>query len=839
MAHLIDVRDLSVAPFGPNASLQGLTGLEYEDDAFESGGFGSVHRILGVDGVPVAGLLLKVVQEPQNAAHAYATISLLHAKLRDRLGDGLTALYPELLGLPFLVFHARNAQAGPVVAMVMCDLVALGFADMGSDDWDSALYFRQVELVEKLHLAYQFARVFELLDEIGFVHADLKDRSLFLHVDRPQLALIDFDSGFHPKEQPAAATIGALSQWSGYRMRQWIKSGESPGRLDAQERSEEERWSLAAGLFEVLIGMPPYFFLQDGDEASIAAYLTDHDWPEASPDHPQVNPANLPYLAVVQELLRTLEEAGGGELVAAFKRTFKRGYFKPAVRPTAAEWKALLKSVLQDQLAAPALDSFVGDKSAISRQDEEVALRWMTRHHRVVFLNNEQQPFANAEALVKPGGSQEYRLLAVNDLGETTATWQVQEDRVEPVIHYLRVKGEIRQGQDTVELEWSTDHAVEVTLGPGVGSVPPKGTAVVPFLGTWDGELRAVGGFGQVVTTRLHLVRPVSRSWSRVALAALAVAMVLITFTWWVSNNGSSTRSSVAGVKQERVLSKPDGHSFISFEVLEGSRDLQVPVVLHFSGDTTFSLNIAPGGGMVSLPKRMSAVFVSAISADHVSTGQQVIDARQPQHVRIWMVRKEEPQQSRVPLSSGESEAVGRTPNAPKASDRAGTVTYYFDKNGDGVGGDRSIELPAGQQPPLNYVRTGGDLRDNEKLRLEFVNAPIYWLPSSCDGKPERVIELRVSSPAGTPLADHVVTLGGRVPLEWLASHKPTRESTGAYSIRTDGLGRVIFRFRPPSDHGGYTHGRLDVAVSGATAAMSVIEQLELNFCRDCDPCSL
>lgn len=505
MGRLRDIHSISTVPFGPNTPFAGAGEIDFEEQPINQGGFGAVYRILTVDGRSVHGALVKVMFDREHGEHAYETLHQLHSKLRGRFHETLTTEHPELLGMPFMLFRATNEEDEPVVAMALCDLRALGFDDMGSDTWDSAAYFRTTGPLEKLHLAYQFARTVDLLHDIGFLHADLKDKSIFLNTRQPQLALIDFDSGFHPDTQGSASTLGALSQWASAKLRGWIKGKQSPGQLSIDDRQDEERWALASGVFELISGVAPFFFLRDADDASIAQYLKEHKWPELDPNSALVHPANLSYHQALILLLQELEESGGKELVAAFKRTFNRGYYKPAARPKPAEWKALLGSLCQEHIGEPVISTFQGDRSSIHIKGEVVTLSWTAHQHRTLLLDGRPLAFGASSMELAPSDTATFKLQAISDFGKAEATFKVEAIKVPPTIHAFKTSKPLRDSLEPVVLEWSTSDAVEIRILPVGSTVELNGTIEVMPETPTTYELQAFGGFGQLAVASVHV----------------------------------------------------------------------------------------------------------------------------------------------------------------------------------------------------------------------------------------------------------------------------------------------------------------------------------------------
>lgn len=554
MGRLRGIHAISLVPFGPNTPFTRAAEIDLEEEPVNTGGFGAVYRILSVDGRSVEGALVKVMFNEQHAEHAYKTVHLLHKKLRGRFRDVLTTEYPELLGMPFLLFRAVNDDDEPVVAMALCDLTVLGFEDMGSDAWDGTAYFRDIGPVEKLHLAYQFARTSALLEDIGFIHADLKDKSIFLHTAQPQLALIDFDSGFHPETQGAASTLGALGQWAGRMLRGWVKNKQNPGQLTIEERQDEERWALASGVFELLSGVAPYFFLKDADDASIDQYLKEHKWPEIDPTSALVNPANLPYHEALVLLLQEFEESGGKDLVDAFKRTFHRGYYKPAARLKPQEWKDLLGKMCDEHMGKPIISPFQGDRNSIRRKGEEVILTWSAHQHRAVLLDGKPLPFGASTFTVAPSDTTVYTLQAINDFGIAESTFKVKAIKVPPVIHSFTANKLIRETLEPIVLEWTTVDVVEVRVVPVGGTAELNGTIEVFPVAPTTYELHAFGGFGQlaVATVQVDVIVPVIETFDWAV--NLLEGIDNVDLKWKVQHGQEVTIEEVAGTQPAEGL---------------------------------------------------------------------------------------------------------------------------------------------------------------------------------------------------------------------------------------------------------------------------------------------
>ena len=189
---------------------------------------------------------------------------------------------------------------------------ALGYEFFGNDELKNSDY-QNLELTNKIYLAYQLAKVIDFLHEIEFIHSDINEQSIFINPKRIQLALIDFDSGYHFDKQDKPSTLGKMSHWLSGKFRKLIGDNNSEN-LTLEDRIREENWLLANGLFEVIFGLIPYFFLNDADDSTKKEYLKNNRWPFSDNSGPLINKSSLPTLQNLQEIFENLKNSGAKDL---------------------------------------------------------------------------------------------------------------------------------------------------------------------------------------------------------------------------------------------------------------------------------------------------------------------------------------------------------------------------------------------------------------------------------------------------------------------------------------------------------------------------------------------
>src|SRR5690554_2874848 len=214
---LSNITDISVIDQNGSNDILTFSKIEFNDSPLGSGGFGSVHTVQSIDGVSKSEFVLKIFTDEENKQHAYDVIRLLHDKIKRRQQKTKIPIYhdkPELIGLPFLVFKGYdNISEKHCVAFLMYNLEKLSYEDYGSDNAELTEY-KSLSIPDKLYLAYQLSKAVDFLHQIEFINADLAEDSLWFNAHRVQLAIIDYDSGYHFDSQDKPTTIGKLSHWA-------------------------------------------------------------------------------------------------------------------------------------------------------------------------------------------------------------------------------------------------------------------------------------------------------------------------------------------------------------------------------------------------------------------------------------------------------------------------------------------------------------------------------------------------------------------------------------------------------------------------------------------------
>ncbi len=506
---IINVNSISVIQQNISHNIYGFQEIHYEENPIGKGGVGAVFKVVNVDGRTENGLLVKLITEPDFQAKSYETISILHDKMNQyQKQTGRPALIdtPELSGLPFLAFKANLEESGEETAgYLMHDLSYYEFSDFGAETWDKRRYITEVGFEEKLYLCYQLARGVDFLHEQKFIHSDLKDYSIFINLEKPQLSIIDYDGGYHYDKQESALTIGALTAWASAKWRKIIGQGKSAKDVSTNERLDEENWILASGIFEILFGMPPFYFLKSIDEETIDSYLRNNRWPYFQENSSEINQQNIEFHNNLLKIIDDLNQQGLKLIIDTFIKVFNDGHNKVSERLTPKQWKNLLFDINKQFVGAPRIEDFSSNTQTINSKNEKVHFNWKTHFYNVVYIDNQiQDPLASTSA-ISIEDTKEITIKAINDFGESNDKVLITANKVRPVIHRFITNINKRFDLTPVILSWETSNCKNVTIQGLDNNYKSTDVVEVNPLKRTIYKLTAYGFFDQEVTAELEI----------------------------------------------------------------------------------------------------------------------------------------------------------------------------------------------------------------------------------------------------------------------------------------------------------------------------------------------
>jgi serine/threonine protein kinase len=508
LRNLIDIEDISVIQQSLNDNIYGVKNVQFNEKSIGAGAVGAVFKIENIDGKSIDGFLLKVISESEFIDKTYETISLLHKKINKRQSQTNTPIFlefPELRGLPFLVFKAKIQETDEeVTGLLMQNLSENGYVDYGDENWNRQQYFG-VEIPDKLYLAYQLARGVDFLHELKFIHSDLKDNSIFLNLKIPQIAIIDFDGGFNYDKQSSALTIGAITSWASSKFRSAIGRGKSSKDFTYAERLDEENWNLAVGIFEVLFGIQPFYFLKDNEDDTMKSYLKGNSWPSIPADLTLMNEQNLTFHNQLLSYIEDVSNGGLQQVVDTFKKIFNAGYKNESKRLSPKQWKDLLFKLNAEFIGAPIIEFFKSKKNTLEFKGDSIEFSWSGKFYRSISLNGIQQEQHSTSFSVPLDDECEVEIKFINDFGETKDSISIKANRIAPSVKKFESSIKKRIDLTPVRLFWETENTKRVTITQLLEELSPNGEIEVNPLEKTTFILTAFGNFDQEITSTLEI----------------------------------------------------------------------------------------------------------------------------------------------------------------------------------------------------------------------------------------------------------------------------------------------------------------------------------------------
>jgi serine/threonine protein kinase len=499
---LTNIIGISNIDYSLNERFSDLKEVVFNDEAIGTGAIGSVYRIENIGGEKQEGFLLKVINNAHFVEKTYDTICILHDKLRTIQNSNNTPIYveyPELLGLPFIVFKGNLlGQDQIVTGFIMKNLSNEGFEDLGADEWDEEKYL-QVDVKSRLFMSYQMVKCLDFLHSIKFLHSDLKGQSLFLNLKIPQVAFIDFDGGFNYDKQTHGLTLGALQNWMSPWFKKMIRLGKSSKDVSFNDRLDEENWNTAIGLFELFFGIQPFFFLKDNEEVTLKKYLKSTQWPKNDgPENIFIDENRDLHKLIINDF-ETFRSIGFDKLIDKFILVFNSGFSNPSKRPTPAEWKKVLFDLNKEHIGIPKIQQYKSNKKSISFKGDSVVFSWEGSFYRKVYLNGVLCDFLQKEKSILLNDSTEIRLTFVNDFGESSEVIQIEAIKVDPKIIYFNSSISQRIDLTPVVLSWETKDVTRVRINSISEDLQPNGDTQVEPKEKTTYLLTAFGNFDQTV----------------------------------------------------------------------------------------------------------------------------------------------------------------------------------------------------------------------------------------------------------------------------------------------------------------------------------------------------
>jgi len=404
--------------------------IEIDDKPFAVGGFGEVYHCQSINGIsPTVKQVVKIFKDNSKGSeeHNFKTtqrlqkkIDIESQKILSQQNKILFEIYPAFKGLPQYSFS--GALNGSRVSGFMSDnLVSLGFTDFEHFLQDGALLsqYQNFPIERKMLIAYQLVSAFKVLEDIRFIHADLKPGALFINLNTAEIAVIDYDSGVITENiDDEPATWGAANDWVAPEIWEQQATIQSGDKIKVDIYSD--RWSVAIGVHYLMTTFHPLFYLTELSPRIAKQYFTpQNQWPFVNKNAPYFQKLNE---SIYDQYLPWVNSTVPKTVRDRLSHTINFGYKNPVARTSYNDWKIALKAIQEP----PKIKFFKTDKTAVIN-NFDIELSWEVENaHTILIDNNIGQVKAIGTLKVKPNSNITFKLSAIGYFGEVSEELEVR-----------------------------------------------------------------------------------------------------------------------------------------------------------------------------------------------------------------------------------------------------------------------------------------------------------------------------------------------------------------------------------------------------------------------------
>ncbi|WP_130735416.1 protein kinase [Flavobacterium sp. J27] len=399
--------------------------IEIEDKPIAEGAFGEVYICTSINNQKTSvPQVVKIFKEDYNnkQQHNVDTIIKLQNKINKKNQELLltnkTLLneYPALKGIPQFSFSGK-LNGKEIRGFSSTNLKRIGFEEFVDILEDDTLYkeYQGLDIQKKMLISYHFVSAFKLLNDLFFIHADLKPEAIFVNIAKNECAIIDFDSGTITENISDEPNVwGAPNDWVAPEIWEQLKQVNINGLQKIKVNLLSDLWSVAVGIHYFLTTTHPLYYLKELSPIVSNDYFLKYKWPEIDKKESYFNVNNG---SIYEPIKNWLNNVLPKSIFNEFYNTINYGYKNPIKRTTYNEWEKVLLSIQEP----PKILLFEADRDIII-DGISVVLKWDIIDCYQIFLNDGSSEFdiTNSFSIdLNPSEDTEYRIKAVGYFGTT------------------------------------------------------------------------------------------------------------------------------------------------------------------------------------------------------------------------------------------------------------------------------------------------------------------------------------------------------------------------------------------------------------------------------------
>jgi serine/threonine protein kinase len=405
--------------------------IEIEDKPIAEGAFGEVYLCISINNqtLPIPQVIKLFKEDHHNRQdHNFETIQKFQKKLnaknesvKKNNGKIITEEYPSLKGIPQLSFEG-NINGKTIRGFSSSNLKRLGFEEFIDvlDKPNLYLNYQKLSIDKKILIASHLVAGFKILQEMFFIHADLKPEALFVNIQNNECAIIDFDSGTITENARDTPNVwGAPNDWVAPEIWEQLKVLNNGGLQKVKVNLLSDLWSVAVGIHYILTTAHPLFYLNELSPRVTREYFTKYKWPQIDEGELYFNKNNK---TIYHPITNWLENTLPKPIYIELSKTVNYGYSNPIQRTTYNEWSKILLSVQNP----PTINSFISDRNTIIN-GIPITLSWDVSDAYVLQIDNNIGFVTNqTNVQVTPSVNTCYKLKAIGHFGETETTLNIK-----------------------------------------------------------------------------------------------------------------------------------------------------------------------------------------------------------------------------------------------------------------------------------------------------------------------------------------------------------------------------------------------------------------------------
>lgn len=446
---------------------QNVTTVEIENKPIAEGAFGEVYVCNSVNGKPLSvPQVIKLFKEDNlnRQDHNFNTVQKLQKKISDKnqqlkknKGKNITDEFPALKGIPQFSF-VGSINGKKYRGFSSTNLKKIGFDEFIDILDKSDLYkeYQKISIDKKMLIAFHLASGFKLLQEIFFIHADLKPEAIFINTKTNECAIIDFDSGTiteNPNDTPN--TWGAPNDWVAPEIWEQLKQIGSGGLQQVKVNLLSDLWSVAVGIHYILTTTHPLFYLNELSPRVTKQYFSKYKWPEIQEIENYFNQGNR---NIYQPVKDWLEKKLPEQIYKELYNTVNYGYSDPIKRTTYNQWEKALFSVQE----TPEILKFSFDSSQIL-SGNKVKLEWEVANSTNTKISNLGSVKSVDSIDITPAKTSAYKLIAENAFGKDEKEISIEVLPLPKILEFKTRHEKIEFGKET-SLVWNVENGVKAEL---------------------------------------------------------------------------------------------------------------------------------------------------------------------------------------------------------------------------------------------------------------------------------------------------------------------------------------------------------------------------------------